>query len=87
MDALASIGDPVPVTHHIDVILEGLPSEYTSVVSVVESKFEDMDLDEDEILLIAHELRLTKFKKQSVPDLASLNLTHATPQASSPENT
>lgn len=87
VDALASIGDPVPVTHHIDVILEDLPSEYASVVSVVESKFGDMDLDEVEILLIAHELRLNKFKKQSVPDLASLNLTHATSQPTSPDTT
>lgn len=43
-------------THHIDVILKGLPSEYASIVSVVESKFGEMDLDEVEILLLAHEL-------------------------------
>lgn len=50
VDALASIGDHVPSTHHVDVILEGLPSEYASVASVVESKFGEMDLDEVEIL-------------------------------------
>ncbi|KAI5435479.1 hypothetical protein KIW84_022055 [Lathyrus oleraceus] len=50
IDALASIGDPLPVSHHIDVILE-----------------------------VAHELRLTKLKKVSVPDVASLNLTHYVP--------
>ena len=81
-----SIGDPIPNSHHIDVILEGLPSEYDHVVSVVESKFGDMDLDEVEILLIAHELRLNKFKRSTVPDLGSLNLTHVSPQAASPEN-
>lgn len=85
VDALASIGDPIPSSHHIDVILEGLPSEYASVVSVVESKFGDMDLDEVEILLTAHELRLNKFKKSTVPDLGSLNLTHTAPQSTSPE--
>lgn len=35
-----------------------------------------MDLDELEILLVANEIRLTKFKKASVPNLVSLNLTH-----------
>ncbi|KAI5435311.1 hypothetical protein KIW84_021936 [Lathyrus oleraceus] len=35
-----------------------------------------MDINEVEILLVAHELRLNKFKKPSVPNLASLNLTH-----------
>lgn len=46
IDALASIGDPLPVSHHIDVILEGLPSDFVPVVSVIESKFGIMDLDE-----------------------------------------
>ncbi|XP_058726500.1 uncharacterized protein LOC131597854 [Vicia villosa] len=77
VDALASIGDPIPSSHHIDVILEGLPPEFTHVVFVIESKFDVMDLDEVDILLLAHELRLNKFKKQSPPDLVSLNLTHA----------
>ena len=73
VDSLASIGDPVPLSHHIDVILEGLPSDYASVVSVVESKFSVMDIDEVEILLIAHELRLNKFKKSPASDIFSLN--------------
>ncbi|KAI5397587.1 hypothetical protein KIW84_063414 [Lathyrus oleraceus] len=62
--------------HHIDIILEGLPYEFALVVSVVESKFGLMDLDEVEILLLAHEFSFTKFKKQSPTDLVSLNLTH-----------
>lgn len=40
-----------------------------------------MDLDEVEILLLAHELRLAKFKKQIVPNLVSLNLTHVAPSS------
>lgn len=76
VDALASIGDPLPVSHHIDVILEGLPSEFALVVSVIERKFGIMDIDEVEILLVSHELRLTKFKKYIVPDIASPILTH-----------
>lgn len=36
-----------------------------------------MDIDEVEVLL-AHELRLEKYKKKTLTDVASLNLTHAT---------
>ena len=69
VDALASIDDPLPCSHHIDMILEGLSSDYAPVVSVIESKSGIMDLDEVEILLVAHELRLANFKKSSVPNL------------------
>ncbi|CAL5204705.1 unnamed protein product [Lathyrus oleraceus] len=85
VDALASIGDPISGSHHIGVILEGLPSEFAHVVSIMESKFGVMDL-EVEILLLAHELRLTKFKKQSPPDLMSLNLTHVASTCSNIED-
>jgi histone deacetylase 1/2 len=87
VDELTSIGDAIPVAHHIDVILEGLPSDYAPVVSVIESRFDLLDLDEVEVLLLAHELRLNKFKKQTLSDVASLNLTHAapTPSPSTPE--
>jgi hypothetical protein len=74
VDNLASIGDPLPLSQHIDVILEGLPSEFNSVISVVESKFETMDLDEVEALLLAHETRLEKAKKKIKNDAASINL-------------
>ncbi|KAK2354410.1 putative mitochondrial protein [Trifolium repens] len=84
VDELTSIGDAIPASHHIDVILEGLPSDYAPVVSVIESRFDLLDLDEVEVLLLAHELRLNKFKKQTVTDMASLNLTHATPPPPSP---
>lgn len=69
--ALASIGDPIPCSHHIDVFLEGLFVDYTSVVLVIESKFGLMGLDEVEILLLAHELRLSKFKKKFLLDIVS----------------
>ena len=57
VDALASIGDPILVSNHINVILEGLPAEFAPVAYVVESKFGVMDIDEVEILLLAHEPR------------------------------
>lgn len=69
---LASIGDHVPM--NIDVILEGFLSDYGFVV---ESKFELMDSDEAEGFLLAHEFCLGKYKKKTLTDVASLNLTHA----------
>ncbi|PNY02744.1 retrovirus-related Pol polyprotein from transposon TNT 1-94, partial [Trifolium pratense] len=74
VDNLASIGDPIPLSQHIDVILEGLPSEFNSVISVVESQFESMDIDELEALLLAHENPLEKFKKKTPDDAASINI-------------
>jgi len=50
----ASVGDSIPSQLHIDVILEGLPRDYGLVISVIESKFEDIQLEEVEALLIAH---------------------------------
>jgi histone deacetylase 1/2 len=74
VDNLASIGDPLPLSQHIDIILEGLPSDFNSVISVVESKFETMEMDEVEALLLAHETRLEKAKKKTLSDAASINL-------------
>lgn len=45
-----------------------------------------MNLDELEILLLVHELILAKFKKQLVRNMASLNLTHMSPQSSPVED-
>ncbi|MCH82619.1 retrovirus-related Pol polyprotein from transposon TNT 1-94, partial [Trifolium medium] len=74
IDNLASIGDPVPLSQHMDMILEGLPSEFNSVISVVESRFESIDMDEVEALLLAHENRLNKSKKKTIDDAASINI-------------
>lgn len=38
------------------VILEGLPQDYEYVISIIESKFENLPIDEDETLFLAHEL-------------------------------
>lgn len=42
VDSLASVGDSIPSQQHIDVILEELPRDYGPVMSVIESKFEDI---------------------------------------------
>lgn len=74
-DALASIRDPITPEQHVDVILEGLPSDYNSVISVIENKFQLMQIEEEEDLLLAHEMRLEKSQKKLASETASLNLT------------
>jgi histone deacetylase 1/2 len=74
IDNLASIGDPLPLNQHLDVILEGLPPDYNYVISVIESKFDSIDMEEIEALLLAHEARLQKSKKKTIDDAASINL-------------
>jgi histone deacetylase 1/2 len=86
IDNLVAIGDPVPLNHHLDVILEGLPPDFNSVISVIESRFETMDLDEAEALLLAHEARLDKSKKKTLDDAASLNLAQASSSKSTPNS-
>lgn len=50
----------------------------------MESKFDVIDIDEVESLLLAHETRLDKFKKKVLEDVASINLTSSSAsQASS----
>lgn len=54
------LGDHIPTSHHIDVILEGLTVEHAPVVSIDESKFGVMDIDEVEILILERELSVRK---------------------------
>lgn len=83
VDSFASIGDPVSLQEHTDVILEGLPQEFGFVISVIESKFENSLVDEVEALLLAHELRLNKFCKKELSESSSINLTQSSAPSSS----
>jgi histone deacetylase 1/2 len=74
IDNLTSIGDPLPLNQHLDVILEGLPPDFNSVVSVIESRFDSIEMNEVEALLLAHEARLDKAKKKTIDDAASINI-------------
>ncbi|CAJ2648965.1 unnamed protein product [Trifolium pratense] len=84
IDNLTAIGDPVPLNHHLDIILEGLPSDFNSIISVIESNFDSMDMDEAEALLLAHETCLEKSKKKTLDEVASLNLAQASSSNSTP---
>ena len=72
-DTLASAEDPITPEQHVDIILEGLPSGNNSVISIIESKFQPMQIEEVEALL-AHEMQLEKSQKKLASKTASLNL-------------
>ena len=55
---LASVGSPISLQEHIDAILEGLPQDYLSVISVIESKFHPLPIEEVEALLPSPSLAL-----------------------------
>jgi len=61
VDELASVGVPVRHEEHVDAILEGLPSDYAPVVSVIESKKHMPSIAEIEALLYGHETRLVRY--------------------------
>lgn len=77
VDALTSIGYPIPPSHHIDVILEGLTAEYAPAVSVVESKFGLVILMRWRFFSLHMNSGFPSFRR--IPDLVSLNLTHVPP--------
>ena len=64
VDELGSCGDPALLREHLDAFLEGLPKEYSPVISMIESKFEPLSIGEVEVLLLAHEARMKKFQKR-----------------------
>jgi len=84
VDTLTSTGDPVPEHEQLDILVEGLPAEYESFISLINNKPELFTLDEIESLLIAQEMRLERFKTLDNP--GSLNLTHTNSQTPSQHN-
>lgn len=71
IDSLFSIGCSFTEADHIEAILEGLPEEYTSFIVSVTSRSDSYSVIEIESLLLAHEERLEKFKKDVTPALSA----------------
>lgn len=72
----------------MDVILEGLPQEYESAIALINSRFDPLDIEEIEALLLSHKYRLQKYRKSVVDataNLAQVNLT-STPVPSSSDS-
>nr|KYP63468.1 hypothetical protein KK1_018044 [Cajanus cajan] len=80
VDALTAIGDSVSSKEHLDIVLEGLPEEYESTVSLISIRFDELSIEEVETLLLAHESCLERFKKKN---LISVNILE-TPSSSNP---
>ena len=55
IDELAEVGVPVRHEEYVDVLLEGLASNYAQVISVIESKKRTPSIAEIEALLYGHE--------------------------------
>lgn len=68
---LTYIGDSVSQSEQVDIIHEGLPTEFESTVTFIYNKSKPMSVDEVESLLLTHELRLGKLNKNS---LGTVNL-------------
>jgi len=66
--ALALVKISVSLQEHIDAILEGLLQDYHFVISVIESKFQPLPIEEGKALLLGHEARLLKFRRLLVDE-------------------
>ena len=55
IDLLSWIGEHVLESNHADIILDGLPNEFESLITFVSGKFESLSIDEVATLLFAHE--------------------------------
>ncbi|KAF7807392.1 Retrovirus-related Pol polyprotein from transposon TNT 1-94 [Senna tora] len=64
-NTLFSVGSPVSEADHIEAILEGLFEEYNNFVVSMTSRSDPYTVDEIELLLVAEEERIEKFKKDS----------------------
>lgn len=73
VNALSSVWYPVPLGHH--VILEGILLDYAYVITLFKSKFCILVVYEFEVLLIAHDLNLYKYKKDILNETISLDPT------------
>ena len=84
VDELADVGVPVRHKEYVDAILEGLPSDYASVISVIESKKRTPSTAEIEALLYGHETCLVRYNRDTqLLTSPSLNYTQGYSHSSS----
>lgn len=82
VDALLSIGEVVSAQEQVDVILQGLPTEFESIVTLIAIKLDWFEFDEIKSLLLVHENRVTK-QTEIVNGVDSLNLTKSSASVNS----
>jgi len=61
IDELVGVGVPVRYEEYVDALLEGLPSNYVPVISIIESKKRTPSIAETTALLYGHETRFTRY--------------------------
>lgn len=83
VDSVISISDLVLQSEHAGIILEVLPTEYESIMTFVYNKSKPIQVDDVELLLLAHESCIEKVHKQS---LGTVNITECNPN-STPNST
>lgn len=83
IDSLSYIRELIPTNEHVDLILDGLPNEFESLVMLISCGFEPLTIDEVETLLLAHETRIEKSHKKLI---ASINLIEASKPNFSPNS-
>lgn len=66
---------------HVDSILEGLPPNYHSIISVNEIKLGPLPIVEVEALFLAQETHMNKFHKQTLVDSPSIIYTQENPKS------
>lgn len=71
-DSFTAIGDPVPYKEQVDVLLDGLPSEYESLVNLISmnTKFQSLTIQEIGALLQAQEARVDKNLKTAAAEFS-----------------
>ena len=74
VDLLAFVGVNLSVKDHIDVITDGLPSEYDTFFLIINSRIEDYLVEEIESLLLAQETRIEKHNRNLNSKTASINV-------------
>lgn len=82
VDVLSSIGDPVSHRDHLDAFVEGLPEEYEALAAIIQYRAGLCDILDAESMLLAHEAKLEKYKKNVLTESLSINVAQAqsTPQ-------
>ena len=74
VDLLAFVGVNLSVKDHIDVITDGLPSEYNTFFLTINSRIEDYSVEEIESLLLAQGARIEKHNRNLDSKTASINV-------------
>lgn len=77
-DILKSIGDSVSHHDQLETILDGLPTEYQGLASIIQYRDEPCALTVAETMLLSHEARLERAPQTPVQEPLSVNLVQGT---------